>query len=71
MHQRTITNGEKCDTIWKRARIKRHEKGKWGSIPPAHPTKKVTRGRMRAAHTLPKNHRKYTIKQLIKMIAKE
>lgn len=70
-HQRTLTNGIKCDTIWKRARIKRHEKGKWGHIPAAHPTKKVTRGRMRASNTLPKNHRKFTLKQLISRVSEK
>lgn len=62
---RTLTHGVKCDSMKKRARIIRHERGLWGHIPAAHPTKKVTRGRLKTSHTLPKNHRKFTLKELI------
>jgi len=70
MHQRTFTNGVKCDTIGKRARQWRHEKNKWGHYPASHPTKKVTRGRMRASKTLRLDHRKFTLKQLIAQVSK-
>lgn len=62
-------NNRQCGTIWKLARLVRQEKRGHGHYPVAHPTKKVTRGRLRTSHMLPRNHRRYTIRQLIRRMS--
>jgi hypothetical protein len=57
-----------CDTLRKRERKSRQSRRGPGHIAAAHSTKKVTRGRMRVSHSLPRFHRKLTIKQLIKVM---
>ena len=51
--------------LWKAARLARQIKRGPGHIAVAHPTKRVTRGRLRVGYNLLKNHRKFTLKQLI------
>jgi len=58
-----------CDTLNKRARKARQNHSDPGHVPVAHPTKKVTRGRLRTASSLPRHHRKLTIKQLIRAMS--
>lgn len=63
---RTWVGSQACDTLKKRHRKARQSRRGHGHIPVAYPTKKVTRDRMRAAGTLPVDHRRFTLRQLIK-----
>ena len=60
-------DGTACDTLNKRARKARQHRGDPGHVAMAHPTKRVTRGRLRTAYALIRGHRKFTIRQLIQL----
>jgi len=64
---RTYFDSQICDTLWKKARKVRQKKRGPGHYPVAHPTKKVTRGRIKTSQGgLFPGHRKLSIKELIR-----
>ena len=66
---RTYVDDCICDTLKKRRRKWRQQRGIFGHISICHPTKKITLGRLRASGIkLPKGYRQMTLKQLKKKL---
>ncbi|HEX9768478.1 MAG TPA: hypothetical protein VGA50_04805 [Kiloniellales bacterium] len=63
---RTWVDNQACDTLMKRSRKARQKRRGTLGFAIAHPTKKVTRGRLKMAHALPRGHRRFSIRQLIR-----